>query len=211
MVRDTIEARGVRDPRVLRAFRRVPRHAFVPAPYTDQAYTDQPLPIGSDQTISQPYVVALMSEAVAPEPGDRCLEIGTGSGYQAAILAELCAEVFSIEFIPELARSAEARLRAAGYGPERVTLATGDGYHGWPEHAPFQVIVVTAAPPEVPQPLRDQLALGGRMVVPVGSAGAVQRLELWTRARAGRGADAFEVRGLTDVRFVPFLGGDARP
>jgi protein-L-isoaspartate(D-aspartate) O-methyltransferase len=144
-----------------------------------------------------------------PEPGDRCLEIGTGSGYQAAILAELCAVVFSIEFIPELAALGERQLRAAGYGPERVQLRCGDGYQGWPEQAPFQVIVVTAAPPQVPQPLRDQLAIGGRMVVPVGAEGAVQQLELWRRTSGGRGANSFEVRALADVRFVPFLGESA--
>lgn len=209
MVRDTIEARGVRDARVLAAVRKVPRHAFVPPPFTKRAYTDQPLPIGWDQTISQPYIVAFMTEAVKPEPKDRCLEIGTGSGYQAAILAELCAKVFSIEYIPELAELGKRQLRAAGYGPERVALFTGDGYQGWPEEAPFQVIVVTAAPAKVPQPLLDQLALGGRLVVPVGPEGKSQQLELWKRAQSGRGEGAFEVRRLANVRFVPFLGEGA--
>ena len=210
MVRETIEARGVREARVLAAVRKVPRHAFVPAPYTRKAYEDSPLPIGWDQTISQPYIVAFMTEAVRPAPTDRCLEIGTGSGYQAAVLAELCARVFSIEYIPELAELGKAQLRAAGYGPERVQLFTGDGYQGWPEEAPFQVIVVTAAPPRVPAPLRDQLAVGGRLVVPVGASGGVQSLELWTRRQSGRGDDAFEVKQLADVRFVPFLGEGAR-
>lgn len=210
MVRDTIEARGVSDPRVLAALRKVPRHAFVPAPYTRRAYTDQPLPIGWGQTISQPYIVALMTEAVKPEPTDRCLEIGTGSGYQAAVLAELCAKVFSIEYIPELAELGKRQLRAAGYGPERVSLFTGDGYQGWPEEAPFQVIVVTAAPAQVPAPLKDQLAVGGRLVVPVGPDDSTQRLELWRRVQSGRGDGAFEVKELADVRFVPFLGEGAR-
>jgi protein-L-isoaspartate(D-aspartate) O-methyltransferase len=206
MVRRTIEARGVKDPRVLAAMRSVPRHAFVPEPERRRAYVDDPLPIGYGQTISQPYIVALMTEAVAPTPSDRCLEIGTGSGYQAAVLAELCHEVYSIEYIPELAEQAKQNLRAAGYGADRVHLRTGDGYKGWPEAAPFQAIVVTAAPERVPQPLRDQLAIDGRMVVPVGPTGGVQELELWTRTRGGRGDDAFDVKKLADVSFVPFLG-----
>ncbi|MFO0564974.1 MAG: protein-L-isoaspartate(D-aspartate) O-methyltransferase [Polyangiaceae bacterium] len=210
MVRDDIEARGVRDPRVLAALRRVPRHAFVPAPYTRQAYTDQPLPIGFGQTISQPYVVAFMTEAVAPQAADRCLEIGTGSGYQAAVLAELCAKVFSIEYLPELAELGKRQLRAQGYGPDRVELFTGDGYQGWPEAAPFQVIVVTAAPSRVPAPLLDQLAVGGRLIAPVGPDSGPQRLELWRRVESGRGEGAFVHEELADVRFVPFLGEAAR-
>ena len=206
MVRTSIESRGVKEPRVLGAFRRVRRHAFVPAIEQGRAYADQALPIGWGQTISQPYIVALMTEAVRPEPTDKCLEIGTGSGYQAAILAELCGKVFSIELVPELAELGKRQLRAAGYGPDRVELLTGDGYQGWPEHAPFQVIVVTAAPERIPEPLQDQLALGGRMVAPVGPEAEVQHLELWRRVEGGRGDSAFEVKDLADVRFVPFEG-----
>ena len=197
---------GIGDARVLGAIEKTPRELFVPDEFQDQAYENVALPIANGQTISQPYIVALMTEAVAPAQSDRCLEIGTGSGYQAAVLAELCAKVFSIEYIPELAAQAEKNLRGAGYGPERVQLFTGDGYRGWPEEAPFQVIVVTAAPPDVPMPLRDQLAVEGRMVVPVGPSSGVQELELWKRTRSGRGEDAFEIRPLADVRFVPFLG-----
>lgn len=206
MVRNTIEARGVSHPGVLAALRKVPRHAFVPEADKPRAYADQPLSIGYGQTISQPYIVALMTEAVEPSRTDKCLEIGTGSGYQAAILAELCSKVFTIEYIPGLAELAERQLRAAGYGPDRVEVRTGDGYRGWPEQTPFQAIVVTAAPERVPQPLQDQLALGGRLVAPVGPEGEVQHLELWRRVQSGRGDSAFEVKDLGDVRFVPFVG-----
>jgi len=196
----------VHDPRVLAALRRVPRHRFVPAPLSDRAYEDRPLPIGHDQTISQPTVVAVMTAAVAPASTDRCLEIGTGSGYQAAVLAELCARVYSIEYLAPLARFAEENLRGAGYLEDRVMLRTGDGYRGWPEAAPFHVIVVTAAPESVPKPLLSQLAAGGRLVIPVGPEGAVQELELWTRTGSGDGPNAFDRRTLMAVRFVPFLG-----
>jgi protein-L-isoaspartate(D-aspartate) O-methyltransferase len=210
MVRKTIESRGVKDERVLAALRKVPRHRFVPEPSTSLAYSDRPLPIGYGQTISQPYIVALMTEAVLPKPKDKCLEIGTGSGYQAAILAELCQKVFSIEYVPELGELAHKQLRRAGYGADRVELRTGDGYRGWPEHAPFEVIVVTAAPPKIPQPLLDQLALEGRLVVPVGEQDRVQKLELWTRKREGSGREAFEIKDLGAVAFVPFVGEAAR-
>lgn len=210
MVRDTIEARGVRDARVLAAVRKVPRHAFVPPPFTKRAYTDQPLPIGWDQTISQPYIVAFMTEAVKPEPKDRCLEIGTGSGYQAAVLAELCRRTWSIEYLPELADQAKKTLRALGYDDDRVRLRTGDGYVGWPEAEPFDVVVVTAAPEKVPQPLLDQLAVGGRLVIPVGPHAEAQALERWTRRAAGKGPNAFDRERLLDVRFVPFLGDGGR-
>ncbi len=194
---------GVTDPRVLAAMGRVPRHHFVPEAVRSEAYLDQPLPIGWGQTISQPYVVAAMTAAVAPTPADRCLEIGTGSGYQAAVLAELCARTYSIEYIPELAAFGARNLRALGYP---VEVRTGDGYLGWPEAAPFNVIVVTAAPERVPQPLLDQLALGGRLIIPVGPAGSTQRLELWTRRAPGSDPEAFQRRALEAVRFVPFLG-----
>jgi protein-L-isoaspartate(D-aspartate) O-methyltransferase len=147
-----------------------------------------------------------MTAAVAPAPTDRCLEIGTGSGYQAAVLAELCATVYSIEYVPELAHLAQQNLRSAGYGPPRVALRSGDGFGGWPEFAPFQVIVVTAAPVTVPEPLFEQLAVGGRLIVPVGKADAVQSLELWRRVAPGTGAGAFQQQTLMSVRFVPFVG-----
>lgn len=196
----------VRDGRVLGALRRVPRHRFVPPEVAGAAYQDRPLRIGHEQTISQPAVVAVMTAAVGPRASDRCLEVGTGSGYQAAVLAELCAKVYSIEYLPPLARFAERNLRATGYGPERVALRTGDGYAGWPEAAPFDAIVVTAAPERVPEPLLEQLALGGRLVIPVGPERDVQRLELYERKAPGREKSAFVSEVLMAVRFVPFLG-----
>jgi len=164
MVQSQIEARGVLDPRVLEALRSVPRHLFVADPYGDRAYDDSPLPIESGQTISQPYIVALMSELAQVSPGDKVLEIGTGSGYQAAVLATLGADVYSIEIDRGLAATARERLHALGYA---VSVRHGDGYAGWPEAAPFAAIVVTAAAPSVPEPLREQLAVGGRLVIPV--------------------------------------------
>ncbi len=194
------------DERVIAAVRRVARHRFVPEHVAEKAYDDRPLPIGQGQTISQPTVVAVMTASVAPKSSDRCLEIGTGSGYQAAILAELCKQVFSIEYVPELAHFAETNLRRAGYGPERVALRTGDGYRGWPEFAPFDVIVVTAAPEKVPAPLLEQLALGGRLVIPVGPEHKEQRLELYRRTAPGNAPGAFEKNQIMAVRFVPFVG-----
>jgi protein-L-isoaspartate(D-aspartate) O-methyltransferase len=167
MVDEQIAARGITDPAVLRAMRAVPRHRFVPADLQAHAYIDSPLPIGRGQTISQPYIVALMTELAMVSPGDRVLEIGTGSGYQAAVLAEIGADVYTIEIIPELAESARATLEALGYAG-RVHVRAGDGYRGWPDHAPFAAVIVTAAPPEIPPPLVDQLARGGRLVAPVG-------------------------------------------
>jgi protein-L-isoaspartate(D-aspartate) O-methyltransferase len=206
LVRESMEHRDIHSQRVLAAMRKVPRHLFVPLPARGAAYADRPLEIGHGQTISQPYIVAYMTQAVAPKPQDRCLEIGTGSGYQAAVLAEVCKQVFSIEYIPELADSAKRNLKAAGYSPDRVVVFTGDGYRGWPEEAPFEVIVVTAAPDRVPQPLLDQLAVGGRLVIPVGPQDDAQWLELWRRVKAGDGPGALVSDRLTAVRFVPFLG-----
>ena len=176
---------------MLRALRRVPRHRFVPDDVSDAAYEDRPLPIGHGQTISQPAVVAVMSAAVAPKATDRCLEIGTGSGYQAAVLAELCARVYSIEYVHELARFGEKNLRATGYGSDRVALRTGDGYRGWPDAAPFHVIVVTAAPERVPAPLLEQLAQGGRLVIPSVASTKCRSRPLPPHG-ARYGGDAFE-------------------
>jgi protein-L-isoaspartate(D-aspartate) O-methyltransferase len=198
MVDDQIMARGVVDERVLAAMRAVPRHELVPPEVAAYAYLDMPLPIGGGKTISQPYIVAVMTELARVDPGDRVLEIGTGSGYQAAVLAELGAEVWSIEIDPRLALLAQSALPRLGYG--RVNLRLGDGYQGWPEHAPFDAIVVTAAPPRIPQPLREQLALGGRMVIPVGDRR--QELIVITRISAGE----FHDEHVFPVMFVPMTG-----
>jgi protein-L-isoaspartate(D-aspartate) O-methyltransferase len=200
MVEFGIIAYGIDDPRVIEVMRRVPRHEFVPENYLNQAYNNHPLPIGHGQTISQPFIVALMTQELALEPGDKVLEIGTGSGYQAAILAELGVDVYSIEIIEALALEAQLRLERLGYSAIRIRHA--DGYFGWPEQAPFDAIIVTAAPDHVPQPLLDQLAEGGIMVIPVGPVGGFQ--ELWRITRD----DAGEVRStsLGGVRFVPLTG-----
>jgi protein-L-isoaspartate(D-aspartate) O-methyltransferase len=198
---------GIRSERVLEAMRRVPRHAFVIPSMLDEAYADRALPIVGGQTISQPFVVAFMTEAAGPGPRDRCLEIGTGSGYQAAVLAELCGMTYSIEYLADVARFGAENLRAAGYGEDRVALRVGDGYEGWPEHAPFDVILVTAAPERVPAPLLAQLAMGGRLIVPVGGQFAGQVLQRLTRLGPGSDKSAFRKEELLDVRFVPFLGG----
>ena len=197
MVREQITARGVRDPRVLAALSRVPRHELVPEAVRAHAYEDRPLPIGFDQTISQPYVVAYMTEQLQLSGDERVLEIGTGSGYQAAVLAELAREVFSIEIVEPLGERARADLARLGY--RNVQVRVGDGYRGWPEQAPFDAIIVTAAPGHVPQPLIDQLAVGGRLVVPVG--GVYQELLLLSRD-----ADGIHEERLIDVRFVPMRG-----
>ncbi len=190
--------RPIRDERVLEAMRTVARHQFVPFAYRELAYTDQPLPIGEGQTISQPYIVALMTELAGVSPGEKVLEIGTGSGYQAAVLAELTDFVFTIEILEPLARRAEQTLRELGLTPIRVRV--GDGYLGWPEEAPFDAILVTAAAPMVPQPLVDQLALDGRLVVPVGDD-PVQELMVWTKTSEGIIQEA-----VIPVRFVPMVG-----
>jgi protein-L-isoaspartate(D-aspartate) O-methyltransferase len=197
MVDRQIEARGVRAPAVLAAMREVPRHQFVPQDLAARAYLDRPLPIGHDQTISQPYIVALMTELAAVGKGQRVLEIGTGSGYQAAVLAELGATVYTIEIVEPLARQAQATLRRLGYGAIKTRI--GDGYRGWPEAAPFDAIVVTAAPPQVPAPLKAQLAVGGRLVIPVGEA--QQELKVITRTSSG-----FVEKTVLPVRFVPMVG-----
>jgi len=197
MVRQQIEFRGVRDPRVLHALRSVPRERFVPAAQRPWAYADRPLPIGYAQTISQPYVVAAMTEALDPQPGDKVLEIGTGSGYQAALLSLLVNEVHSIEIVPELADEARRRLAEEGYANVRVV--TGDGFLGLPDHAPFDGIIVTAAPPEVPPALVEQLAPGGRLVIPVGSS--IQELRVLER-----GPEGIRETSLFPVRFVPKTG-----
>ena len=197
MVATQIEARGVTDPRVLEAMRRVPRDRFVPPELRDQAYRDSPLPIGHRQTISQPYIVALMTELIRPAPGMRVLEIGTGSGYQAAVLAECVSKVFTIEILPELGREAARLLGELGY--DNVATRIGDGYDGWPEEAPFDAIIVTAAPATIPKPLLDQLAIGGRLVIPVGELS--QDLVVVTRTEQG-----YERRPASPVRFVPMTG-----
>ncbi|MBI3178128.1 MAG: protein-L-isoaspartate(D-aspartate) O-methyltransferase [Deltaproteobacteria bacterium] len=195
---DLIAARGVTDKRVLDALRRFPRHELVPERDRARAYEDGPLPIGHGQTISQPYMVAVMTEAAGVESGDKVLEVGTGSGYQAAILSLVGARVFTIEIVPELAARAGADLERLGI--ENVTVRAGDGYKGWPEQAPFDAIVVTAAPERVPPPLLAQLAEGGRLVIPVGPAGD-QVLEVHER-RGG----AIQVSRSFAVRFVPMTG-----
>jgi len=199
MVRDQIETRGVADASVLAAMRRAPRHEFVLPEYLSQAYADHPLPIGYGQTISQPYIVALMSEALQVQPGGRVLEIGTGSGYQAAVLAEMGVEVYTVEIVPELADQAAKRLAGLGYRNVRVQQA--DGYYGWEEYAPYDAIIVTAAPDHLPQPLPLQLRGGGRLIVPIGPQGAVQTL--WLFEKQG---DELLASNLGPVSFVPLTG-----
>jgi protein-L-isoaspartate(D-aspartate) O-methyltransferase len=202
MVARQIEARGVRSPAVLQAMRAVPRHEFVPEAVRARAYQDSPLPIGEGQTISQPYIVALMTELAAPRKGARVLEIGTGSGYQAAVLAELGAQVHSIEIVEPLGRQAAETLKRLGYATVKTRI--GDGYRGWPQAAPFDAILVTAAPPRIPEPLKQQLAVGGRLVVPVGED--EQELLVLTRTKTG-----FEERRVLPVRFVPMTGEAQKP
>jgi len=198
MVRLQIQARGVKDPRVLRAMRKVRRHLFVPPSRRPSAYEDNPLPIGEGQTISQPYIVAAMTEALRLQPGARVLEIGTGSGYQAAILGELAAEVYSIEILPGLGQRAGRLLGSLGY--KNVHVRVGDGYAGWPDKAPFDAVILTAAPPSIPAPLIKQLRRGGHLVAPAGPSGD-QRLYRLTRTASG-----VKREFLMGVRFVPMTG-----
>jgi protein-L-isoaspartate(D-aspartate) O-methyltransferase len=197
MVNEQIAARGVKNPRVLAAMRTVPRHRFVPPALVSRAYDDSPMPIGHGQTISQPFIVAHMTEALDIQRLHNVLEIGTGSGYQAAVLGELARTVYTIEIVPELARGAAATLKALGYS--NVHVRAGDGYAGWPEHSPFDRIMLTAAPEEIPRPLIDQLAPGGRLLAPVGEQGAVQWLTIVEKTPQG-----VTQRRTLPVRFVPF-------
>jgi protein-L-isoaspartate(D-aspartate) O-methyltransferase len=197
MVEQQISSRGIADKAVLQSMSKVERHRFVPASQWDSAYNDYPLPIGEGQTISQPYIVAYMTEAVELSPSEKVLEIGTGSGYQAAILGEIAREVYTIEIVPPLAERAKATLSQLGY--KNVFVKTGNGYLGWPEHAPFDAIVVTAAPDEVPQALVDQLAVNGKMVIPVGTFN--QQMMIITKTSKG-----VVERKTIPVRFVPMTG-----
>ena len=201
MVAEQLASRDIDDPRVLEAMRTVPRHLFIPDHEAYAAYADGPMPIASGQTISQPYVVAAMTQLAQIGSGARVLEVGTGSGYQTAVLAVLGAEVWSVEIHANLSAAAELILRAIGLGPDVVHLRVGDGWEGWPEAAPFDAIVVTAAPPAIPPALAAQLAIGGRMVIPVGTFN--QELMLVTRDAA----DRYRERTIFPVRFVPMTGG----
>lgn len=196
MVDDQIAGRGISDQATLMAMRKVPRHLFVPASYVKEAYSDRPLPIGYSQTISQPFIVAYMTELSRPAKGKKALEIGTGSGYQAAVLAEIVDTVYTIEIVPELAKEAAARLKVLGY--QNIVAKYGDGYKGWPGHGPFDIIIVTAAADHIPQPLKDQLAEGGRLVMPVGNPATVQELILLIKKK-GRITE----QRLEHVFFVP--------
>jgi protein-L-isoaspartate(D-aspartate) O-methyltransferase len=198
-----VEGQGI-DPAVLKTMGKVPRHLFVPEEQRSAAYGDRPLPIGYGQTISQPFIVALMTDLINVGPGDSVLEIGTGSGYQAAVLSPLAAKVYSIEIIPQLGERAAARLAELHYN--NVEVKVGDGYYGWPAHAPFDGIVVTAAASHIPPPLVEQLAKGGRMVVPVGGPFATQFLMLLEKRRDG----SITTRQLLPVSFVPLRGGGTR-
>ncbi len=197
MVETQIAARGIEDLRVLHAMRKVPRHEFVPKAVQHLAYEDFPLPIGEQQTISQPYIVAYMTQLIEPRASDRVLEVGTGSGYQAAILGELVEDVYTIEIVEPLARQAKETLERLGY--KNVHVRSGDGYRGWPERGPFDAIVVTAAAPTVPKPLLEQLVVGGRLVIPVGERS--QELLVVTRTESG-----FREQKVLPVRFVPMTG-----
>ncbi|MCF8232518.1 MAG: protein-L-isoaspartate(D-aspartate) O-methyltransferase [Bacteroidales bacterium] len=200
MVRKQIESRGIKDERVLKVMENTPRHKFVPGRYSKSAYDDSPLPIGKGQTISQPYIVALMTTSLDIQGSEKVLEIGTGSGYQAAILAQLVKEVYTIEVIEELANMAEGRLKKMGY--ENVHVKWGDGYKGWPDEAPFDRIIVTAAPERIPQALIEQLKPGGKMVLPVGDT--FQLLKVVSKTADGK----IKKNTITGVRFVPMIHPD---
>lgn len=201
MVNDQIVKRGIRNPLTIKAMEKVPRHLFVPSEYIDRAYDDNPLPIGFDQTISQPFIVAYMTEIAKPAKWKKVLEIGTGSGYQAAVLAEIVDSVYTIEIIPELAKQATARLAKMGY--KNIITKLGDGYKGWKAHAPYDIIIVTAADDHIPQPLIDQLAENGRLVMPIGQPASAQQLVLATKKNG-----KIDKRKLAMVRFVPLLHGE---
>lgn len=199
MVEEQLASRDIRDSRVLEAMRRVPRHLFVPPGLGPEAYADYPLPIGEGQTISQPYIVALMTQCLELKGGEKVLEVGTGSGYQAAVLAELGARVYSIEINPSLAAGAARTLERLGY--DRVQVKAGDGFFGWPEEAPFDAVIVTAAPEKLPPRLFEQLREGGRLIIPLGRENFLQVLTLFTK-KNGRPVS----REILDVRFVPMTG-----
>lgn len=201
MVKTQIVKRGIRNPLTIKAMEKVPRHLFVPPEYADRAYEDNPLPIGYGQTISQPFIVAYMTEIAKPAKWNKVLEIGTGSGYQAAVLAEIVDTVYTIEILPELAKQATSRLAKMGY--KNIITRQGDGYNGWKEHAPFDIIIVTAADDHIPQPLIDQLAENGRLVMPIGSPSSAQQLVIATKKNG-----KIDKRKLAMVKFVPLLRGD---
>ena len=197
MVKTQIIDRGISDSKTIESLRKVPRHLFVPQEYEKDAYGDYPLPIGYGQTISQPYIVAYMTEAVKPDRNKKALEIGTGSGYQAAVLAEIADTVYTIEIIKELAKTSEALFKKLGY--KNIISKSGDGYNGWIEHAPFDIIIVTAAIDKIPEPLTDQLAENGRLIIPVGSPYGAQELKLLVKKNG-----KIKTTILLPVRFVPF-------
>jgi protein-L-isoaspartate(D-aspartate) O-methyltransferase len=197
MIKYQIENRGINDEKVLKAFEKVERHKFVPEEYKDNAYEDRPLPIGWGQTISQPYIVAFMTDILELTPEDRILEIGTGSGYQAAILAQLCDSVFTIEIVEPLGKRAKETLKSVGY--DNVYVKIGDGFKGWPEKSPFDAIIVTCAPEDIPEPLQNQLAEGGRMIIPVGDYGRQEMILM--RKIKGK----IKKEAVLDVAFVPMV------
>ena len=203
MVQEQVKPRDVHDERVLTAMAKVPREEFVPENLRDKSYADSALPIGHDQTISQPFIVAFMTEQLHPQPTDRVLEIGTGTGYQTAVLAELVKDIYTIEIIEPLAKDASARLARLGYNNAHVKV--GDGFQGWPEVAPFDAIIVTCAPDKVPQPLTQQLKEGGRMIIPVGSGIMDQQLYLLEKKNG-----ELAQRAILPVRFVPMAGEAAK-
>jgi len=203
MVLEQLVDRGIKDRRVIKAMQKVERHRFVPEEYRSVAYGDHPLPIGYEQTISQPYVVAFMTEVLQLKPTDRVLEIGTGSGYQAAILAEICDSVFTIEIVPELAHRAKNLLEQLGY--KNIQVKHGDGYHGWPEKAPFDAIIVTCSPTKIPQPLKSQLKEGGRMIIPVGYPEIGQELYLIRKEN-----ERLIEKAVLPVRFVPMVNSEKK-